>query len=175
MFQNLIFKGIIYLSLGYIISAAAILNPSDQDKPLTIEADTAEFDRSSGVSLYQGHVKIYQGSTYVSGDKLMTKQDKTHNLEEIIIHGTLEEPAHYEASLDAHKPKLIASAQTIKVYPQKRYVILLNHAKISQGENAIHGEHIEYDMEKQKMRATATINDQGEKNRTTIIILPELK
>lgn len=173
MYQKLFLNLIISLFMVASASAGTMLNNTDSGKPLKIEADTAEFDRQTGLSSYINNVKIDQGTTHVKGNKVTTKQDKTNSLEEIIIYGTAKNLAYYETLPEPGKPKLIAIAKTIKYYPKKRYVILLNQANITQGDNSITGEHIEYDIEKQKMRAAALTNDKGEKTRTTIIINPE--
>jgi len=169
-------KLICYL-LGLFLSIAAngttLFTQADSQKPLQIEATTAEFDRETATSSYTDQVKIDQGSTHVEGHKVTTKQDKTNKLQEIIIYGSPKTPAYYETIPEANKPKLIATAITIKYYPDRQYVILLGTAQLTQGDNAISGEHIEYDLVKQKMRAVPTLKADGAKTRTTIVINPE--
>ena len=173
MFPNRLIKLLLGISLLYCLTTHAMLNNSDNNKPLKIEADSATFDRSTGLSTYLHNVIIDQGSTHVRGEKVTPQQDKTNALEEIIIYGTASHLAYYETTLEANKPKLVAIAETIKYYPQRRSVILLKNAKITQGDNSITGEHIEYDIDKQKMRAAALTDTSGEKTRTTIVITPE--
>lgn len=170
MYRKLSFS-LIMSGLCYFTTAYGLVHQADSELPLTIEADTAEFNHQQGTSSYIHHVMINQGNTHVEGDKVTIRQNKnTHALEEIIIYGTPEKHAYYEMLTEIDKPKLIARAVTIKYYPQKRYVILLNQAKITQGEHSISGEHIEYDLIHQKMRTLAVTNPKGEKARTTIVI-----
>lgn len=166
---------ILITGLAYFNPSYGMLNQMEALLPLTIEAGIAEFNYPNKTSSYTDHVMVNQGTTHITGHKITTKQDKTNALEEIIIYGTSEQLAYYETIPDPDKPKLIATAVTIKYYPQKRYVILIKQAKIIQGDNSISGEHIEYDLINQRMRTVAITNEDGEKARTTIVINPDKK
>jgi len=173
MRYSLILKVLTAIICCYYEFAIAMLNDVDSKKPLKITAESAEFDRPNGTSKYIHNVKIDQGDTHVHGNQVVTKQNKTNALEEIIIYGDDNHLAYYEARPEPDKPKLIAIAKVIKFFPQKHYVILENQAQVIQGDNSIQGEHIEYDIEKQKMRALAKTSANGEKTRTTIVIHPD--
>ena len=163
----------ISIALLLPLTASAFINDADAKQPITISAETVSVNRSTGEGIYQHDVKIDQGSTHIRGEKVTTNNDGHNKLAKITIEGQRLKKASYETQMDANKPVLIASANIIYYFPQKNYVILTGDANIVQGDNSIQGEHIEYDIKAQRMRATAVENNKGEKTRTTLIIKPE--
>ncbi len=145
---------------------------SDNTKELIVNAKTASMNRSTGMNSYKGNVIIKQGSTEVRGDQVDTKADKNNKLQEIIIRGFNGHLAHYKTITDEGKPPLVASAHTIKYYPQRHFVILLKDASIEQDKNKIRGEHLEYDITKLILTSSSEPLKGGKRSRTTIIVQP---
>lgn len=146
---------------------------TDQNQKLYIVSQTADMNRTTGIGIFKGDVVIDQGTTHVTGDQVVTHNDKNNKLEEVVITGINNNLASYKTLTETGKPPLVATAGTIKYYPQQHYVILLKSASIKQGANSINGEHLEYDIAKQLLNSTATALTGGGPSRTTIVIQPD--
>ena len=96
---------------------------------------------------------------------------KKNKIKQIIIVGDNNKQASYQTTIDVNKPTLIATANTIQFYPDRKYAILLGNAHIQQGENSISGEHLEYDVANKILKSLNTAN-QPTPVRTHIVIDP---
>ena len=105
--------------LSIAIPGLAFVNNSDSNKPLSITSESAAFNRSTGVGTYERNVEIDQGTTHVRGDVVKTIQEKDNKLKEIIINGSANKQAYYEALVEPNKPKLVATANQIRYFPKK--------------------------------------------------------
>lgn len=146
--------------------------PSDQNQKLFITADSADINSLTGIGVYQGNVVIDQGTTHVSGNTVTT-HSKDNQVYEVIVEGTDDNLAIYKTTTDADKPDLVATAKTIQYYPQRHYAILLQKAHVTQGENSISGEHLEYDTLNKILKSlNSGVVDTQKPQRTTIVIEP---
>src|SRR6186997_230282 len=100
--------------LCYAITVFAL--PQDKKEKIYIEADSTIYNYKTRVNLFTGHVKIDQGSTHMTADKLMTKSNLHHQMQEAIAYG-LETPAHYWTTPKTGEPEIHAHAKIIKFYP----------------------------------------------------------
>ncbi len=154
------------LSLGFSLAYGLT---SDSQAKLFISADNADLNSQTGVGVYQGNVLIDQGSTHVRGNTV-TSYSKNNKISEVLVKGTPEQQARYESTPDADKPPLVATADTIQFYPDRKYAILIGNAHVQQGKNSIIGEHIEYDLTHKILKS---MNSAGTKPaRTQIVIDP---
>lgn len=167
-------KPLLSLSLLLLLlPSLSVALQSDQSKKLYIRSKTANINRTTGVGIFIGDVVIDQGTTHVTGDKVITHNDKHHKLKEVIIIGLHGNFAHYKTLTELKKPPLYATARTIKYYPKSHYVILLKDGHIKQGTDSIDGQHLEYDIQKQVLNSTAITKTNGKNSRTTIVIQPD--
>ena len=158
----------IFMLLSPIVTQAEI--PSDKQAKLYINADQANLNKSTGISIFTGHVVLDHGSTHVTCDKLTTYSDKAGKLNKAIAESLTDQLATYETMTDIDKPPLQAKAKRIEYYPDRHYVILLQHAYVVQGQNSIIGEHLEYDIKNQLLITKPA--DNSPNARTQIIIQP---
>jgi lipopolysaccharide export system protein LptA len=143
---------------------------SDKTAKLYITSQTAELNKATGISVFIGDVKVDHGSTHVTADKLTTYSDENNRMTKAIALGNTSKMATYESITDTNKPPLFATAEKIEYFPQKKYVILIGNAHVTQGKNSIAGPQLEYDLEKQLL---ITKTDQAKAHaRTEIIIQP---
>src|SRR5574340_897813 len=64
--------------LGFLLLAAApaaVAEKADRDKPINLEADTANVDDAKKVSIYEGNVILTQGTLVIRADKLVVQED----------------------------------------------------------------------------------------------------
>jgi lipopolysaccharide export system protein LptA len=119
--------------------------PSDATATMYISAQTAEVDKLTGNSVYQGDVKIDRGTTHVTADKL-TVQSADGKAVLLTAYGNPKQLAHYQTQTDVNKPILDAYAIVIKYYPPQHVVELIGSAHVTQGHNQIDGPHLQYDL-----------------------------
>jgi lipopolysaccharide export system protein LptA len=131
-----------------------------------ILADSTLFNYKSGLNVYEGNVKINQGTTHLNADRVTTQSGTGHKLEEAIAYGT-KNPADYWTTPQKGDPLFHAQAKTIKFYPQKSIVVLEGDVVVTQSGNSFHGPLIIYNIKDQTISSPAT-----NKGRATIMIQP---
>ena len=138
------------------ISTAYALD-SDVRQRLNIVADSGSYNFKTGVDIYEGHVKIDQGTTHITAEKLITKKNNEHKIREATAYG-LKDLAHYWTQPKLGEPELHAYAKTIKFYPLEMNVSLERNVHIKQGENNFNGELIHYNSKDQTITLPASAN-----------------
>lgn len=144
--------------------------PSDKTAKLYITSDTADLNKSTGISIFIGNVKVNHGSTHVTADKLTTYSDKKNQIVKAIAEGENGNLATYQTMTDPNKPPLNATALVIQYFPQQHYVILIGQANAVQGKDSISGPRLEYDVAKQILLSKTIPGTSN--GRTTIVIQP---
>lgn len=151
----------------YAINSFAL--DTDSKEKVNIMADSGTYNFKTGVDVYEGHVKIDQGTTHIIADKLVTKKNPQHKIEEATAFGTLE-LAHYWTQPKVGEPELHARAKIIKFYPIDSNVTLEYDVHVSQGENSFSGELIHYNSAEQTINVPASAN-----GRATLVYTPTNK
>lgn len=141
--------------------------PTDAGQPLHIEANSSSFNYKTGVNTYEGNVKIDQGSSHVLADRLVTKNNAQHKIQEAIAYG-LTQLAEYTTTPKPGDPLFRAKAKVIKFYPQESRIVLADDVNVTQGENSFKGPVIIYNTKDQTVDAPASKG-----GRSTIIIEPD--
>ncbi len=122
---------------------------TDSDQPMVIEADSAELDDRSGVSTYQGNVRIVQGTMELTGDKL-TVHMENDRVNRVLVDGS---PATYKQRPDGKTQDVNASARHMEYYTDPEKVTLENDARVEQNGDTLSGERIIYDIAKNQVSA----------------------
>ncbi len=158
-------KNIILYIIITIIPLTSWGLDSDKVKPANFIADYVTFNEKTGIKIFTGHVKMDQGTTHLTGDKV-TVYNANGSVVKIVAIGN---PAHYSTLPDNQKEVLNATAQTIEYYPQKSIAVLIDNGIVTQGENVFKGPHITYDMIKQTVISKPT----DKQIQSTIVIQPQ--
>jgi len=116
-------RGILLLSL---LPLTAWGVDADRDQPISIEADKGSLNDKTGFSVYEGNVKLQQGTLIFTGDK-MTVQLADKKLETIVLTGS---PATYVQRPEGKNVDQHAEAERIEYYTSNERVILLRNARI---------------------------------------------
>lgn len=163
------------LSLGVALgSAAAWALPSDREKPIRIQADSAELDDKQGVAVYRGDVVITQGTLKITGDTVTITRDQNGDIDVFTSVGNL---AYYEQKPAADKSIVKAYGRTIQYFSSNERIVLIDRAKVVQEGNTFEGEKIVYDTRRQIVnagRATGT-NVSAPRPRIDMVIQPKNK
>ncbi|OGT41047.1 MAG: lipopolysaccharide transport periplasmic protein LptA [Gammaproteobacteria bacterium RIFCSPHIGHO2_12_FULL_37_34] len=157
MFQVL--KKIFFsILLGFSLHAYAL--KIDRQTVVHIVADSSIYNYKSGVNLFEGHVKIDQGTTHITADKVVTKDNQSHKIKEAIAYGT-KQLAHYWTLPKLNEPEIHAQAKIIKFYPIETNIVLEKNVILTQGENSFHGELIHYNKNNQTIIVPAAKNSRA--------------
>jgi len=137
----------------------------DAEQPVNIKSDKVNFDHSSGVALYTGHVTVDQGSRHLLSDNLTIKRDKNNRIKEIIAIG---KPATFKSQTDPKKSISYGKANIIKYYPQQEKVDLLDDAELTQNGDTVQGPILNYDFVTGRLKTISSLDQ-----RATFILQPK--
>jgi lipopolysaccharide export system protein LptA len=99
---------------------------ADRDQPINIEADKASLNDKTGFSVYEGNVRLQQGTLLFTGNR-MTVQLTDNKVDTIVLTGT---PATYVQRPQGRDTDQHAEAGRIEYYALDERVILLEKARI---------------------------------------------
>lgn len=148
------------------LTGLALALPTDPQQAIHIVADSSVFDYKKRFNRYEGHVKIDQGSSHVVADRVETRSNAQHKMEEAIAYGT-QKLAHYWTLPKEKDPEFHAHARIIHFFPLQSLVKLEGDVVVTQGENIFHGPIILYNTKDQIVTAPAMKNGHA-----TIVIEP---
>lgn len=146
--------------------------PEDREQPIRITADQAIRDEKQGFTVYQGNVKMRQGSMQIDARKL-TVFHAVQDAERILAEGS---PAHMQQQPEPGQGLMHARAERIEYFKAGERVLLTVNASIEQDGSTVTGDSIEYLITEQLVRADST-PAAGSRNRVEVVIparnLPE--
>ena len=118
----------------YTFSLLACALPEDNKEKVYIVADSNVYNYKTGVNIFEGHVKVDQGTTHITADRLITKTNMKHKIQEAIAYG-FNQRAHYWTLAKKDQPVIHAYANVIKFYPMEFNVAFEKNVTIQQGNN----------------------------------------
>lgn len=155
------------IGLVILYSSSLFALPNDHEQKLHIISDSSVYDYKTGVKTYEGNVQVDQGSTHLTADKVVTKNNEKHRIEEAIAYGN-QKPAEYTTIPKEGDPQVRAKANVIKFNPTTMIVTLEGNVQVNQGENSFQGPLIIYNMKEQTVTAPAS-----KSGRSTVVIDPK--
>jgi lipopolysaccharide export system protein LptA len=157
---------ILITGLLLLVPCIAFALPDDSEKNMHILANSTLLNYKSGFNTYEGDVKIDQGETRLTADRLTTQSNPQHKMEEVIAYG-VGKLAHYWTTPRKGDQVFHAKAKVIKFYPIKSTVVLQGDVIVTQGDNSFSGPEIIYNIKDQTV-----LSPVNKKGRSTIIIEP---
>lgn len=154
---------IAFLFFG-VLTTSSLFAASQEQVPITIEADKAILKERSGYSVYRGNVILRQGEMKFSADEIKI-ESKDGKLDIMTAMGN-------PVSFDQHLPEkksISAKAQSIKYFAAKQMILLTEKASLTQGNNEFTGNRIEYNVKTDTVTAGSTV---GNPERVKITIQP---
>lgn len=146
------FNSLLFLLL---LSLNSLALPSDKQEKIFIIANTWLYNYKTGVDIYEGNVKIDQGTTHIRADKLITKRNKHHKIKEATAYG-MENAAKFWTTPKKDDPLIHATAKIIIFSPLLSNVTFKQNVVIQQKENTFHGELIHYNKNAQTITVPAS-------------------
>ena len=163
--KRLVLRGLLLLLLT--LSTPCLALSSDAALPYYFKSDHLIYNNRRHQTIYIGHVHITQGTTKISGDKVIVQYGKNSRIKKMIDTGNF---AHYSTLPDNHPDRLYAQAKKITYNPITKIVVLEHQGKVTQEKNVFTGPHIWYDIAAGVVRTTPRKNQQ-----TVIVIQPQDK
>jgi len=159
-----LFVGMRWIILCMFIYSNTFALPADREKKLHIIADSYELNYKTGKDIYEGHVKVDQGTTHLTADRLVTEKDKNRKIISAIAYG-IQQLAEFSTLPKEGEEMFHAKAKLIIFYPVVSSVRLEDEVVVTQGKNSFHGPIIIYNMKDQIVSTPPSKN-----GRATIII-----
>lgn len=157
----LLFLAILILINIYIPVYA---NQQDLSQIIYFESDTLLYNNETKLGIYQGHIKLTQGTSILTADYATSYADNEGQIVKVVAIGN---PARYRTQIFPNRPKLIATGNTIYYYPLKDWLKAVGNAEIVQGQNRVKGPQINYDFKKKTV--ASPLSKEGH---TQILIAP---
>lgn len=157
------------IALLFLLSFSLICHalPTDNKEKLNIISDASNYNYKTGTNEFTGHVIIDQGTTHLTADRVITKNNSQNKIKEAIAFG-MQHPAHYWTIPKLGDPEMHAYAKIIKFYPIESNVSLEQNVTVKQGENRFHGELIHYNSSEQTISMP-----QMEKSHAVVVYNPD--
>ncbi|MCC5810270.1 MAG: lipopolysaccharide transport periplasmic protein LptA [Ectothiorhodospiraceae bacterium] len=156
--------------LAVLVGASPLLQAdASRQQPITLDADHAEIDNVTGISIYTGDVVLTQGLREITGDR-MTVHTRSggRELDHVVVEGA---PAIYTQTPDGDGRVVRAEAPRMEYHaagPER--VILLEGGRLTQGRNEFTGETVHYNLETEVVNARG---DQDTGRRIRITLFPD--
>lgn len=149
--------------LSLFVSLNSWALPEDARQPIYVDADRAEIDKKTGITIYRGNVVINQGSMRILAEKV-TIYNEAKKVSRIVATGKGEQ-AQYQQKPNAEKDLVIAKADTIEYLVGNETLHLMDNAFLLQDGATMKGYRIDYDVR----ASMATASGQGPDTENTRI------
>jgi len=173
MFITTHYKKVTALLLSITCSLAVSANcyaTETKDENIHIQADKMHFDLQSDTSIYNGNVRLTQGTMELSGDYIEIKQENNQIIR-MIAKGS---PAKYH-QIGEDGSNILAQSKLMEYFATEDRLILIDQARLTQDDQIIESERIVYDTEKQTLLAGQNSVKPDENKRVKITLTPSDK
>jgi len=151
-------------SLFLILSSKSWAMDSDRDQPIEVEADRMELREGENLSIYEGNVKLVQGSLRISSDRMVIYFNDANELTLMEMRG---KPAKLR-QLDNNRKEARGEAEQIDYSEPESLLILRQKAYLNQAGDIIRSELIRLDTRTNTIEAGPTESD----DRVKMVIKP---
>ena len=149
--------------IGVSINSAQAL-PSDQNQPVSLEADRATYNEGTGITTYTGNVLITQGSIRIEADSIVVNLTTNRGIKDATAKGR---PARFQQQISTDKGVARGEGQSVVYDAQAGLVILTGNALLTQDGARFSGNSIRYSITQGDVEAQGS-----SQNRVKIVIPP---
>jgi lipopolysaccharide export system protein LptA len=172
VFPALVFcaSALFFAPLASLPAEAQIIGDKlDTSAPIAIEADSAEQDEKTGVTIYKGNVAIVQGSLSIAADLVRIVSRPVNDRRIIAMISAEGSPARFNHRAENTVDSITANARSIDYMLEDGKVILQREAELVQQGSSVSGDRIEYFIaEKRVSASTDESASRGGRVRTVI-------
>ena len=147
---------------------------ADRDKPVNLESDTVDINDQTKVSVYQGKVRLSQGSLLITADKLVVLQDD-NGLSKSTATGN---PSYFKQKREGVDDIIEGWAQRIVYDARSEKVEMHTQARIKRGQDEVRGNTIIYEGKTESYRVIGgqeAATEYNPKGRVRAVIQPKQK
>lgn len=117
---------------------------ADRDKPVTIESDSLSVDDRNKVQVFEGNVRLTQGTLLIRSEKLVVTQD-AEGFQKGIATGGQGGLARFRQKREGKNEYIEGEAERIEYNGRNDKARLYNRAMTRSGQDETRGQYIEYD------------------------------
>jgi lipopolysaccharide export system protein LptA len=154
------------LLLGLLPLQSTALD-SDRDQAIKVEADRLEVREQEKISIYEGNVKLVQGSLKISSDRLVIHFNDANELTLMEMTG---QPAHFR-QLDNDRMEMLGQAEQIDYTESESLLLLRRSAYLNHAGDVIESDLIRFNTDTNGIEAGGTQPDE----RVKMVIKPRQK
>ncbi|XKE47479.1 lipopolysaccharide transport periplasmic protein LptA [Halomonas organivorans] len=158
------------LSLAATLASPALALEGDAEAPVQVEADRLELDDRAGTAVYQGDVRIQQGSLKLTGERVEIQRNDAGQLTRATAIG---ERAYLEQKPAPDQPLVRAWGRTVIYHVAERRIELIDRAELHQGGDTFDGGYLEYFLDRRVVQARAEAEGVDERQRVRMTLEPE--
>ena len=158
------------LLLGLLLGLLPLQSPaldSDRDQAIEVEADRLEVRELENISIYEGNVKLVQGSLNISSDRLVIHFNDANDLTLMEMTG---QPARFR-QLDNARLELRGRAEQIDYTVSESLLLLRRSAYLNHAGDEIESDMIRFNTDTNGIEAGGTQSDE----RVKMVINPRQK
>jgi len=154
------------------IALPTLAERSDRDKPVNLESDTVEINDLTRVSVYQGNVRLSQGTLLITAAKLVVEQDDD-GFSKSKAYGS---PAYFKQKREGVDEHVEGWAQQIDYDAKREKVEMHTQARIKRGADEVRGNTIVYEGLTESYRVIGSkeaASEYNPKGRVRAVIQPK--
>ncbi|WP_035382859.1 lipopolysaccharide transport periplasmic protein LptA [Ferriphaselus sp. R-1] len=129
------------LCLLLLAAPSAWAERADRDQPMYLDADTVNIDDARQISIFEGNVKLTQGTLIITGSKIVVTETATGDK-----HGTITgKLAHFRQKRDGADEYVEGDGLRIEYDTRNEFLELFGEAHMKRTNDEVYGDHITYD------------------------------
>jgi lipopolysaccharide export system protein LptA len=136
------FLSIVLVMFMPVMTANVHALESDRQQALKVEADSAEINKKTGVSVYTGNVIIHQGTLKITAARIEIHSNNG-NMSRIVAEG---KPATYRQRPEKRDKDIVAQAGRMEYDVIRNRAVFLQKAVLNQAGNTFKSDRIVYDI-----------------------------
>jgi len=123
-----------------LVAAPAAAEQADREKPIHLEADRMTVDDAKQVAVFEGNVKLTQGTMSIRADKIVVRQDADG-----FQHGTAYgRPAIFRQKREGADEYIEGFGERMEYDGRADKIELFTEARIMRGQDEVRGSYISY-------------------------------
>ena len=142
--------------LALLLAASAQALDDDSEKPIAIEADSLELREQDNISIYEGNVRLEQGSLEISSERLVMHFNEAGDLLLMEMTGA---PARLR-QLDNQRQEMRGQARRINYRESESMLELLENARFTHAGDTIESSRILINTEDNSIQAGDSSTDE---------------
>jgi lipopolysaccharide export system protein LptA len=143
---------------------------ADRDKPIHLESDRVLVDDVKQTSVFEGQVRLTQGTILIQADKIVVTQDK-EGYKHCTATGRL---ASFRQKMEGSEEYMEGYGERIEYDTRADTVDFFLQARAKRGGDDVQGDHISYNTQTEIFQVNGNPNDEaGPKGRAHAVIQPK--